>query len=137
MDEKKLINQMWFWICLIPIVLGVLSFIVCMTYALHPTEIRIFANNEMVATSSNIMQIQRDSDYNECSNNCVHNYIYDTNCLDGCDIHYSPNATEKYRVAYATLTHQFDAFLERYGEAISDERECENILNKINMSCLN
>jgi hypothetical protein len=90
---KELIVKWWFWVCMIPMVLGLLSFIVCMTYALHPMEIHIYANDEMVATSKEIVQMQRDVNFNGCLELCINNSdvnhpIAYPDCLKSCNEYY-------------------------------------------------
>lgn len=67
---EKLIMKWWFWVCIVFMsAIGVI-FIVSMTYALHPTEIHLYANKEMVATTQGLTKQLSEENFNECANNC-------------------------------------------------------------------
>ena len=104
MEKNKLITKWWIW--LIGLVgLGLTYvFILGMSYSLTPTEIQIYANDEMVATSDNVLELSKDKSFNECQEQCIDvvNYgitdgwlleydFYDV-CINGCNNHY--NITE-------------------------------------------
>ena len=94
--DLEIKNKWWFWLFSCVCFIFLLLFIISMTYALHPTELRIYANDEMVVASGNLLQTQRDNYYNDCMYNCIYLRLNETqtqDCLYSCEKHYDKNIT--------------------------------------------
>lgn len=87
MKENRLIMKWWFWAFIVLLSITGVFLIVSMTYALHPTEIHIFANKEMVATTEGMISIQRNQNFNDCFVKCEESN--EISCRNGCLEYYS------------------------------------------------
>lgn len=128
MQNERLIMKWWFWVSLIPISIGVFSFIVAMTYALHPTEIRLFANDQMVATAQGLTKQLTDDKFNECLAVCK---PIDTDnafdCYQSCwGYYYGENVTSNSGCKFLESFH--DSCLDKYTQKVADIQQCKDAL---------
>ena len=84
--KERLIMKWWFWLFIVLLSMTGVFFVVSMTYALHPTEIHLYANEEMVATTEGVIQIQRDQSFNDCLIECEKSN--EISCRNGCMDYY-------------------------------------------------
>jgi len=95
-----MINEKYKWICGTIVVCIFLIMLGIIITANSSYTLEIYANDEMVATSKNAFQVQRDTYFNECLNDCkeasrnlmAKNSCVDlTKCYESCVYHYSKN----------------------------------------------
>lgn len=121
--ETKLIHKWWFWICTTLMLLVTLSFIVSMTYALHPFKIYFYANDEMVATTETMFQIQRDIQYNDCIKICTEMNIEESYaCWDSCYAYYDNKEYTGGITDCKFLSEQNNRCMEKYFEVVNKNR---------------
>ena len=105
---KEILSKWWLWLTILVFSGLTYFFIISMTFALHPTEIHFYANEEMVATSKEAFSTARMQYFNECQEQCFDvgkseigikdgwliEYDFYQACLDGCENTYN-NVSEK------------------------------------------
>lgn len=90
MNENKLYLKWWFWLFVVIMSIVTVFLIVAESYAFHPTEIRLYANDQMVATAQGLTQQLEDQKFNDCVNNCKG---ASDECYFTCYDHYSNETT--------------------------------------------
>jgi len=68
---NDIFKEWYVWMCLTIMFGFVLMFIIAQTYAWHPIEMKFYANDEMVATSKNVLELQKNENFNYCTTKCL------------------------------------------------------------------
>jgi len=88
---NKYLDKWYVWVCLLIALLFTYGFITAQVYAWHPTEIRIYANDEMVATAKEVFKQMEIDGFNECIINCNENL----DCYNFCTEYYKNLGCDK------------------------------------------
>ena len=99
----KYLDKWYIWFFML-IGLGITYFfIMAQVYAWHPLEIHFYANDEMVASTKNLFQTQRDMYFNECKEGCEESSKITTElwmesglmvCYNSCINYYNKNESD-------------------------------------------
>ena len=76
------------WVCLTVMMGMSFVFMIAVCFELHPTEIRVYANDELVNLTKYAFEIQRDLRFNECIDGCVPSENMTDNCYSYCADYY-------------------------------------------------
>jgi hypothetical protein len=70
MKGNEILTKWWFWVIFVVFIISTYIFIIAMSYSIHPTEIRLYANDQMVATSQGLVEQLKITGFNTCHSNC-------------------------------------------------------------------
>lgn len=123
--EQNLRQKWWFWLILsftlVISLVALYGFILGLVYNINPPKFEFYANDEMIATTENLLQMQRDMNFNSCVDICKD---IDTAtlgessfaCWDACYGFYNSNWTYYGQTEMKYYKDSFHTCLEEYRE---------------------
>lgn len=82
------LDRWYVWVCLTVIVCMTFFFVIALSYSLHPTEIRFYANDNLVNVTNSALELQKDLRFNECIESCIPDKELLNNCYTYCMRYY-------------------------------------------------